>query len=856
MNVPSPSCQRSSLADASWTGILLVGLAFLLALNELADYDAWWHLKTGQLLPTLGWPSTDWYCFSSTDRVWIDVHWGFQWLVATVYGAGGVAGLVVMQASLVSLTMAVMLLARRPESPAWFSWMIFFVALIAMSGRFNVRPELLSMLFLAIDLAILLRSADRPHLLWALIPIQVFWSNVQSLYVFGPILMGIFLLEAIIGGPARRVGTLRLSVVAGLVFASCLVSPYGIQNVLFLFDVFQKIDPQSGQIYRESIGELVPMPILIADGGYRAGYIAMTLLLAPLALVSVVVDRQAIFGGRAIFRLLPLIAFGFFAWQSVRNVGHWAIVASMLSVANFGPHITWSMRPLFVRSLALMVTLMVGLAWMGGTWSFLVRSDRQFGVGLHRDHFSLAAMDLCAKPGMPMRAAVFHLGHAANYIFACGPERKVLMDPRLEVNSEQTYRQYREIQASLEQGTTGGLVMLDALDVPLVVADGQNNLGMQATLLASPLWRCIHWDHVAAVFVRATYPLPAEVRPFDFLEGLFDVGSDEAVGFDRGGAGGTRVRPSGSDRRDSIRLVYLAQALMAKPGAPAELIEKVLWRALRLSIMEMRGEYETGGSWRGRFSEYHEQRRAFAAALLLMERLLISGIDKGEINDPARWLGGYGRAWARRVLNENPGDTMLSLIFAESLVDVGAIDESIDVLEAIGLQPAISRMEKQLRNDIDQAIGEKQRQLESRPLPTNPPEMTVVSFDSYVKAGRAGAFAQAIAGIEKNREQVPIEERMKLSERLWRFDALIAQKVVGGKTLLSPDRIQPIRDDGANEQRQVQQSLFRVVFAALAEDRHALERTIAEVPTEDLSPADQRWLKQARDLLLQEANPR
>ncbi len=839
---------------------LSVGLAFLLACNELADYDAWWHLKTGQLIPSRGIPSTDWYSFSSVDRPWIDVHWGFQLLIASLHSIGGIAALVVMQAIIVAGTVWVMHLAAGRQTPGWFVWGILLLTTVAMSGRFNVRPEILSMLFLSIDLAILLSAVDRPRLLWLLVPIQIIWANVQSLYVLGPVLLAIFVLEAILGGPARRVGWSRLLAVSLLVGGMCLASPYGYKNVLFLFEVFQKIDPNAGQIYRDSIGELTPLPTLLADGGYRAGYIAATLGLAAISIVGVANHWRSILLGREIFRLLPIIAFGFLAWQSVRNVGHFAIVAGMLSIVNLGSRLPELRGWRLGWSVALPVTLVIAMAWMGGLWSQWMGSDREFGFGPHPDHFSFPAMEVCAKTGMPARAAVFHLGHAATYIYQCGPEKQVLMDPRLEVNSEQTYQQYREIQSSLERGSPEGLAMLDALDVPLVVADGKQNLGIQVTLFTSPLWRCVHWDPLAAVFVRATYPLPEGVRPFDFGDGLLasaSPGNDLTFGECYWPL--WPVRLGGSDRREPLRLTFLAQAMMANPAVAKDAIELILWRAIRIAAQQIQ-DRESNQPRRGiPFSEYHEQRRAMACALLLWDRLNAEGKEGSDLPTAVNWLGGIGRHWARLVLEHARGDMTTSLLLAESLVDVGAIDESIDVLERIRAHQTAGRTGGRVKVEIQRSIDEKRRQLELRKIDGLKPEPTVESYFAYQRAGRAGEFARAMAAMEDSIDQWPEEKRVALASKSWRFNGPGFGFVGTG----FPSSITPIEKNSevlANQKEdqfdRARRLLLNFAFALIAEDEAGIRRRLAEIPIKQLSTADAQWLQHVRDLLLHEANPR
>ena len=55
-----------------------------------------------------------------------------------------------------------------------------------------------------------------------------------------------------------------------------------------------------------------------------------------------------------------------------------------------------------------------------------------------------ASRDL-QQEGMPERVYAMHLGHAALYMYECGPERKVFADPRLEVNTQETLAHYLEI---------------------------------------------------------------------------------------------------------------------------------------------------------------------------------------------------------------------------------------------------------------------------------------------------------------------------------------------------------------------------------------------------------------------------
>lgn len=93
---------------------LLLFWTFLLGCTPMGSFDIWWHLKTGQLiLGGRGIPQVDWYLFTDWGRPWIDLHWGFQVLVALLYSLGGVNLLIVTKA--LCLVASIAIGGRRPD---------------------------------------------------------------------------------------------------------------------------------------------------------------------------------------------------------------------------------------------------------------------------------------------------------------------------------------------------------------------------------------------------------------------------------------------------------------------------------------------------------------------------------------------------------------------------------------------------------------------------------------------------------------------------------------------------------------------------------------------------------------------
>ncbi len=191
---------------------LFLALTFLLGVFPLNDTDFWWHLRTGDLIRRTGSiPHADLYTFGAADHAWIDLHWGFQVALSWLYQLGGVDATNLAKCVVTTLAVGLLITARRREWPIWVMVLAWLPALLVLSGRMYVRPETVTLLYIAIDLAVLFRIDRRPHLAWILPVVQLFWVNTQGLFVFGPILFGMGVIDAALR-PAR---SRRIGIVGG-----------------------------------------------------------------------------------------------------------------------------------------------------------------------------------------------------------------------------------------------------------------------------------------------------------------------------------------------------------------------------------------------------------------------------------------------------------------------------------------------------------------------------------------------------------------------------------------------------------------------------------------------------------------
>jgi tetratricopeptide (TPR) repeat protein len=257
--------------------LLFAVLTFLLACYELSDSDILWHLKGGQwILQNWRVPDLDPFTFGSADQHWVDAHWLFQIVLALAYRANGFAGTILLAATVGTAAVLVALASRRPGAPLLVVLLCWLPALVLTSNRFDPRPEIFSLFYLACYLAVLGHLDERPRLAWLLPLVQMLWVNMQGLFILGPVLLGFFLLHHLVRFPGlglqgrlawdasqrrwwRHVGGASVAVAL-----ACLLTPYGLEGTLFPLALYPKAT-QAGNPYKTYIDELKSFPLYVAQ---------------------------------------------------------------------------------------------------------------------------------------------------------------------------------------------------------------------------------------------------------------------------------------------------------------------------------------------------------------------------------------------------------------------------------------------------------------------------------------------------------------------------------------------------------------------------------------------------------------
>ncbi len=543
---PSPTNRRHSpgarreAAEAAWFGKLAPWLLFLLTFVmccfPLRDFDFWWHVRTGQLILERGAvPYVDWYTYLDSEQPWIDMHWGFQLLMVATFSLLGVAGVILVKAAFYTASVLIGWAATGQGLPAFRKVLIWLPAVIAITGRAYERPEMLSVLFLAVALLLTEKSRVSHNWVWAWPALILLWVNCHALYILGCVVWLAFVVEQMAarvwqhrssGAPPAGQSTLspgRLALVTGMIIAAALINPWTVDGLRFPWVLYRKFSVEN-DFYGVRVGEFqAPIRFVqqqVDRHGMTVGLIvALRNLYFTAELAVFLIGALSFIGplrrGRLrIDRLLLFAGFSHLAWVATRNTSVFSLVAAVVACGNqCDGLLTDETRTkqlhdgsVFWNQLATLSLSLLLVLFVSGEWGHFVEPWKVFGLREAKHWFGHEAARFCGRPGMPDRAYVAHFGLAGPFIFHNGPQKKLFMDPRLEVCSRQTFEKYEQVGRMITQGIPGWeqIVNPDNTEMPVMVLDSRYSRGEINGLLATPAWRLVFADPAAAVFVETT----------------------------------------------------------------------------------------------------------------------------------------------------------------------------------------------------------------------------------------------------------------------------------------------------------------------------------------------------------------
>ena len=338
--------------DAIVIGLFATLIAFLFASSSriFGDGDVSWHVASGQWILDHGAvPSTDPFSFSVPGRLWVPQEWLADVLSAQVMHAFGSSGLAMLVAlALAMLFLIVGLEVRRWASPVQTALTLLLLSMLLMPFTL-ARPHVYAWPILAGWIVLLLRTREaHKSPPWWMVPIMVVWANFHASYAIGLAFAAFFGLEALFEEPDKKRVLIRWGLFGAALLGAALLTPHGIEGLLYPFAVMQMTSlSMIGEWRPSSIGPtpffgltLLAMIAALAWRGTRVSPLRLMLLLGLLALALKQMRQQPVWGiGSALLLAGPIAAsFGggqererFWRQMGVNRTGPaWAVVAALI----------------------------------------------------------------------------------------------------------------------------------------------------------------------------------------------------------------------------------------------------------------------------------------------------------------------------------------------------------------------------------------------------------------------------------------------------------------------------------------------------------------------------------------------
>lgn len=181
--------------------------ALLLFLPQiLNDGDTLWQIRTGEwILNRHAIPAIDPFSYTAGDRPWFAHEWLAETLLALAWRAGGMQGVMVLAASAVGLTAAILLHFLRRFLPGIYAVVGLVVALGNAAPSLLARPHLLAWpcVVLWCGGLIAARAIRAAPSFW-LLPVMLVWVNLHGSFLIGLLLPVAFMVEALFDPAANR----------------------------------------------------------------------------------------------------------------------------------------------------------------------------------------------------------------------------------------------------------------------------------------------------------------------------------------------------------------------------------------------------------------------------------------------------------------------------------------------------------------------------------------------------------------------------------------------------------------------------------------------------------------------------
>ena len=359
-----PRDRTFSLAGAPawlWFGIGVYALMLAGSGALLGDSDTYWQIAVGQwILDHHAMPRVDVYSFTKAGETWTSSSWLSQVLYATSYNLAGWTGPVVLAATCIAATFALLVQILGRRIPAAYAVAIAIAALSLSMGHFLARPHVLVLPILLAWANGLMSASERGQAPspW-LLPLMGLWANLHGGFLFGLVLVGAFALDALWNAERaqQRSVALRWAAFGIGALIACCATPYGWGSILAARKILD-------------LGELLHLIYEWMPANFSK--------LSVFELTILMLIAGALYGGVKLTppRIALVLGLLHMALAHVRNVEIFALLLPIVVVAPVASQ--FALKPAWTARTGASMPVMAVVMILLGCWTWLLAANTPF----------------------------------------------------------------------------------------------------------------------------------------------------------------------------------------------------------------------------------------------------------------------------------------------------------------------------------------------------------------------------------------------------------------------------------------------------------------------------------------------
>ncbi|MCX5707000.1 MAG: hypothetical protein NTW13_05030 [Candidatus Omnitrophica bacterium] len=495
-------------------------LIFLYSSKSIFDLDIWLHLKTGEFIfKNKLIPANDIFSFTLAGKPWVDHEWVFQLLSYFAFARFGADGLIYLEMFGIVAVFLILLFAGRRLTGAYLETAVLvFIAVTASQSRFNIRPDVFSMLFFCSYLYLLEFHANR-KIIWLILPLQIIWVNLHGYFCLGLLVIAFYIAAELLRRKIKFLprqwkekGALdnsvyhRLKIILLVAILASFINPQGLRGAAYPVQVLVGIFSDKSKEVFGYIQELRPVFIL-KIASLKFYYLIGTLYLAALLLNikrlrirDILLGLFFLFFGIIARNILFFIAASFMVIAFYLGDILGKLKIGLLKQDNFKQIRYWLIRCvlafLFLRFVSLEINSQLKVAY----FDFATQEFVSPFFGLEKSRYPLAAVDFILNNNIPSR--MFNDFNSGAYLIGKGyPLRQVFIDGRSELYSPEFFSQYQKAEKG-DSASIEGIIKKYDLEAVLLTTALRKIQPIAGYFYKSPEWKLVFFDDKGILFLK------------------------------------------------------------------------------------------------------------------------------------------------------------------------------------------------------------------------------------------------------------------------------------------------------------------------------------------------------------------